>query len=92
MSGGEVTSLNISLPEELKNYIEEQAKGSYSTPSEYVRDLVRQDRRRRAKEQIDVLLAEGLASGKPVAAGRRFWSDLRREAGQKLRVRERRRK
>lgn len=40
-----MTSLNISLPEPLKRYVEERvAEGEYGTPSEYVRDLIRHDR------------------------------------------------
>ena len=43
-----MTSLNISLPEALKEYIEGQvASGDWSTPSEYVRELIRQDKERR---------------------------------------------
>jgi antitoxin ParD1/3/4 len=41
------TSLNISLPSPLKKYVEAAAKaGDYSTPSEYVRELIREDKQR----------------------------------------------
>lgn len=44
-----MASLNISLPQPLKDYVEAQVKGSgYSTPSEFVRELLRQDQKRRA--------------------------------------------
>jgi antitoxin ParD1/3/4 len=43
-----MTSLNISLPEALKEYVEGQvASGDWGTPSEYVRELIRQDKARR---------------------------------------------
>jgi antitoxin ParD1/3/4 len=43
-----MTSLNISLPEPLKQYVEGQvASGDWGTPSEYVRELIRQDKERR---------------------------------------------
>jgi antitoxin ParD1/3/4 len=43
-----MTSLNISLPEALKEYVEAQvATGDWGTPSEYVRELIRQDKERR---------------------------------------------
>src|SRR6476646_4056613 len=43
-----MTSLNISLPEALKKYVEGQvASGDWGTPSEYVRELIRQDKERR---------------------------------------------
>src|ERR1700721_2982352 len=46
--GMAMTSLNISLPEALKNYVEGQvASGDWGTPSEYVRELIRQDKERR---------------------------------------------
>jgi antitoxin ParD1/3/4 len=43
-----MTSLNISLPEPLKQYVEGQvASGDWGTPSEYIRELIRQDKERR---------------------------------------------
>ncbi len=43
-----MTSLNGSLPKVLKNYVEGQvASGDWSTPSEYVRESIRQDKERR---------------------------------------------
>jgi antitoxin ParD1/3/4 len=43
-----MTSLNISLPAVLKQYVEGQvASGDWGTPSEYVRELIRQDKERR---------------------------------------------
>jgi len=43
-----MTSLNISLPETLKQYVEGQvASGDWGTPSEYIRELIRQDKERR---------------------------------------------
>jgi antitoxin ParD1/3/4 len=43
-----MTSLNIFFPEALKNYVEGQvASGDWGTPSEYVRELIRQDKERR---------------------------------------------
>jgi antitoxin ParD1/3/4 len=57
------TSLNVSLPEGLKAFVKEQvAEGRYSTPSDYVRELIRSDQKRQAKERLDQLLLEGLDS------------------------------
>lgn len=38
-------SLNISLPDAMRRYVDDQAgnDGLYATPSEYVRELVRKD-------------------------------------------------
>ena len=68
-----MTSLNISLPRPLKEFVEERVKeGSYSTPSEYVRELLREDQKRQAGERLEALLLEGLNSGMPGAATRRL--------------------
>jgi antitoxin ParD1/3/4 len=69
-----MTSLNISLPEALKNYVEGQvASGDWGTPSEYVRELIRQDKERRLGnlEQELVAAAKGLKIELPVADIRR---------------------
>ena len=53
-----MTSLNISLPEVLKAYVEGQvASGDWSTPSEYIRELSRQDKERRMVNLEQELLA-----------------------------------
>lgn len=79
-----MTSMNVSLPEELKEYVEAQTRSGYSTPSEYVRELIRSDRKRRAKERLDSLLLEGLKSGDGIPADAAFWKDLKQEALAKL--------
>ncbi len=53
-----MTSLNISLPEALKDYVEGQvASGDWSTPSEYIRALIRQDKERRLADLEQKLVA-----------------------------------
>ena len=77
--------MNVSLPEDLRRFAEEQSKEGYSTPSEYIRELIRQDQKRKAQEKLDRLLIEGLSSGEPVRADSAFWVDLRKDAIAKLR-------
>jgi antitoxin ParD1/3/4 len=79
-----MTSMNVSLPEELKEYVEAQTKRGYSTPSEYVRELIREDQKRRVKTKLDALLLKGLNSGDPVPMDAKFWAELKREALRKL--------
>jgi antitoxin ParD1/3/4 len=56
-----MTSLNISLPDPLKSYIEERvASGDYGTPSEFVRSLIRQDKEQR-RGRLEAELLEALA-------------------------------
>ena len=54
-----MTSLNISLPEVLKAYVEGQvAPGDWGTPSEYIRELIHQDKEgRMANLEQDLLAA-----------------------------------
>ena len=84
-----MTSMNVSLPEELKEYVEAQTKSGYSTPSEYVRELIRGDQKRRAKEKLDTLLLEGLNSGDSIPVDATFWRELKQEALAKLESRKR---
>jgi antitoxin ParD1/3/4 len=82
-----MTSLNISLPEALKEYVEGQvASGDWGTPSEYVRELIRQDKERRAArlEQLRHDIQEGFQSGPP-----RPWNvaDMKREGRKRLATR-----
>jgi antitoxin ParD1/3/4 len=57
-----MTSMNISLPESLRQYVESQVEcGDWGTPGEYIRELVRQDRERRLAA-VEDLLREGLSS------------------------------
>jgi antitoxin ParD1/3/4 len=55
-----MSTMNISLPDALKDYVDEQvAARGYGTSSEYVRDLIRKDQDRMA---LKALVIEGLAS------------------------------
>jgi antitoxin ParD1/3/4 len=53
------SSLNIQLTDALRQYVNERAsdKDVYATPSEYIRDLIRQDMQDRA---VAVNILEGL--------------------------------
>jgi antitoxin ParD1/3/4 len=76
----DMTSFNISMPKTLKQYIEEQvAGGTYSTPSEYVRELIREDRKRRAKEELESALLKGLNSGPAKEIDADYWTSRRKE-------------
>ena len=75
-----MASLNISLPQSLKDYVEGQVQAAgYSTPSEYVRELLRQDQQRRAEQKLVALLLEGLNSGDPIEITPEYWENKRRQ-------------
>lgn len=58
-----MTSMNISLPESLKLFVEEQVgKGGYSTASEYLRELIREAQSRRDRQELESKLLDGLQS------------------------------
>jgi antitoxin ParD1/3/4 len=58
-------TMNISLPDPMKNWVEEQARtGRYANSSDYVRDLIRRDRARvEAIAELQAAVDAGLASG-----------------------------
>jgi antitoxin ParD1/3/4 len=58
-------TMNISLPDPMKSWVEDQAKsGRYANSSDYVRDLIRRDRmRHEAIEEIQAAVDAGIASG-----------------------------
>lgn len=75
------TTMNISLPEPLKEHVREQvATGSYANPSDYVRALIRADRQRVEEARLECLLLEGLASGAPVEVTPERLAELRTKA------------
>jgi len=86
-------TMNISLPEQLKEFVDNQVgSGRYSSVSEYVRDLIRGDEKRKAQEKLEALLMEGIQSGPPTKMTRQDWDDIRREALKQFEVRKSRKK
>lgn len=65
-------TMNISLPDPMKSWVEEQAKtGRYANTSDYVRDLIRRDRaRREAIAEIQAAVDAGLSSGSATSLDR----------------------
>ncbi|MEO1686302.1 MAG: type II toxin-antitoxin system ParD family antitoxin [Pseudomonadota bacterium] len=60
-----MATMNVSLPEPMKSWVEAQARtGRYANSSDYVRDLIRRDQERQAAlAELQALVDEGLASG-----------------------------
>jgi antitoxin ParD1/3/4 len=81
-------TMNISLPDPMKQFVEEQVSaGAYSSASEYVRELVRADQKRHAKEQLEQILLNAINSGDPIEVTPEMLKDvkqkLRDAAGQR---------
>jgi antitoxin ParD1/3/4 len=67
--------MNISLPESLKSFVDEQvASRGYGTSSEYVRELIRADQDR---QRLRKLLLEGGESALTPAVDASYFNDLR---------------
>lgn len=73
-------TMNISLPEQLKDYVDGQVNsGKYTSVSEYVRELVRLDQRRKERDRVEMQVLEGLNSGDAVDVTPEMWEELRQE-------------
>ena len=84
-------SMNISLPDPLKQFVDGQiAKGRYSSASEYVRELIRADEKRKGEEQLETSLLEGLNSPESELTPA-DWGALRKEALARLEARKKQR-
>lgn len=70
-----MTTMNISLPEPLKSFVDEQvALRGYSTSSEYVRELIRKEQDR---QMLRFLLLDGAASAPGAPVSRDYFDGLR---------------
>ncbi len=68
----------------MRQYVERQVEaGGYSTPSEYVRDLVRSDAKRRAEAKLGALLDEAL-NADTMVADTEHWKRGRKELAARL--------
>lgn len=70
-----MSTMNISLPDSLKAFVDEQvSQRGYGTSSEYVRELIRRDQDRL---QLRNLLLAGASSAPAAAADERYFEGLR---------------
>lgn len=79
-----VTTMNVSLPEEMKRWVENQTRtGRFGNSSDYVRELIRRDQERQANvAHMQQMLDEGLQSG----VSELTMTDLRKSARSKVRT------
>ena len=77
-----MASVTLSMPDAMKEWIDGRiVEGEYASTSDYIRDLVRRDRERRARPELTLddlrrLVAEARASG----IGDRSIDEIKREA------------
>lgn len=83
-----MSTMNISLPDSLKAFIDEQvSRGGYGTSSEYVRELIRKDQDRM---QLRGLLLKGAASASAAPADGPYFDALRDRVRKRAKSRARR--
>jgi antitoxin ParD1/3/4 len=75
-----MSTMNISLPDTLKSFVDEQVnQRGYGTSSEYVRELIRKDQDRL---HLRELLLAGAASAPTSAVDAAYFDDLRKKVRQ----------
>ena len=74
-----MSTMNISLPDSMKAFVDEQVEQrGYGSSSEYLRELIRKEQER---AQLRQLLLDGHNSGPGVRADEAFFKRLRKRAG-----------
>jgi len=75
-----MSTMNISLPDTLKSFVDDQVKQrGYGTSSEYIRELIRNDQDRL---HLRELLLAGAASAPTTAVDAAYFDDLRKKVRQ----------
>ncbi|WP_137919856.1 type II toxin-antitoxin system ParD family antitoxin [Hydrogenophaga sp. 2FB] len=83
-----MSTMNISLPDTLKSFVDEQvSERGYGTSSEYVRELIRKDQDRL---QLRGLLLAGAASNPTAPADAGYFEGLRNRMHRGAKARARR--
>lgn len=78
-------TMNIALPESMKQFVQARvSEGGYSSVSEYIRELIRADQKRKAEDRIDALLLDGLDSGEPIPVTKEYWEEKKRKLTDRL--------
>ena len=73
-----MTTMNISLPESMKAYVDQRvSQEGYGTSSEYVRELIRRDKDR---SQLRATMLKGLESPVTGQADAAYFQSLRERA------------
>lgn len=59
-----MVGMNVSMPETLRDWVQDRITDGFGSVSEYVRSLIRADQRRVAGAETESILARGLADGR----------------------------
>lgn len=87
------TTMNISLPAAARKWVADRVSdGQYASASEYVRELVRQDREQRLRDNVDAKLLEALDGGDSRELTAADFARIRAEVRRRAESKPRRRK
>ncbi len=81
-------TMTISLPPEMREWIDRLVEsGGYASVSEYLRELVRVDSRKRLQDEVSQILLDSISSGpgKPITP--EFWDSIRSDVRRQLEAR-----
>jgi antitoxin ParD1/3/4 len=80
-----MATMNVSLPEEMKAFVEARAaKEGFGTVSEYLRAIIRDLQKREAKQELEAKLREALLDGPAEPMTREDWKAIKREGLDRL--------
>jgi putative addiction module CopG family antidote len=73
------SALTVSLPEDLDQFVSRRVREeAYADAGEYLRALIRADRRRAVEEKVERLVEEALESGPPEPMTDGDWATMHR--------------
>ena len=75
-----MSTLTIELADDLKAFVDaEAAENGFPSAAEFLSELIRRERKRKAKHALDAMLLEGL-KGPMTPMTREDWESIEREA------------
>ena len=70
-------SFNVTMPEELLDYVRHRTKaGGFSTPTEFLRHLIRKDQDERTRRELEARLLESLKSPRSRVVPKTFFKRM----------------
>ena len=75
-----ITNMNISFPESVREFIEEQVLAyGFGSASEYLRELVLQDKKRKEQEKLEAMLLKAMEGGTRIEITADYWERKKAE-------------
>ena len=86
-----MATMNVSLPDQMKEFVESQAREEgFGTVSEYLRSIIREVQKAKARAALDAALKKGLESGEAAPLTSQEWDAIEREGLELAAARKRR--